>query len=501
MLKYCTIFLLLFSNCLFAQDSINNNGYNKFFYKNGSIKSQGLIIQGKPEGYWKNYYENGILKSEGNRKNFEIDSIWIFYNEKGDTLVKINYSQGKKNGIRTTYTGDEIIEENFENDIKKGFSYKYYPGRNLKYKVNYIDGREEGTAFEYSTDGNIITIIEYRKGYVINSENINRYREGLKHGVWKEFYENGQVKTEQNYSYGKKDGFYKEFDTKGNLIKIVKFKDDYEIPDAPELLKYDIKTEYYRNGKVKIVQSFKDDIPEGIRREYSQEGEITKSYIFKNGVVIGMGIVDESGYKQGPWKEYFDNGQVEGEGIYANSLKQGQWNYYFRSGKIEQKGTYNKNGKPEGRWIWYYESGNVRREEYYKNGLYDGKHLELSDSEKVIVSGEYVEGEEEGPWIYEVGDQKEEGSYVTGKREGPWTYYTGEMINFAGNYTEGNPDGLHTYYWENGNIKQQGKYIMGKKEGDWDMYDLDGIKIITIRYEDGVEISYDGNKIEKDVEK
>jgi len=42
-------------------------------------------------------------------------------------------------------------------------------------------------------------------------------------------------------------------------------------------------------------------------------------------------------------------------------------------------------------------------------------------------------------------------------------------------------------YYDNNRIKEKGKYIMGQKEGDWTLYDYDGSKIITIRYEDGVE--------------
>jgi len=53
---------------------------------------------GKPEGDWRTYYTTGILKSEGNRKNFLRDSVWIVYNSTGDTIKKMNYMVGKKNG-------------------------------------------------------------------------------------------------------------------------------------------------------------------------------------------------------------------------------------------------------------------------------------------------------------------------------------------------------------------------------------------------------------------
>ena len=74
------------------------DGYQVFKYPNGTVSSEGLIKNGKPEGFWKSYYVTGVKKSEGKRTNFLLDSIWIFYDQAGDTTEKINYLYGKKNG-------------------------------------------------------------------------------------------------------------------------------------------------------------------------------------------------------------------------------------------------------------------------------------------------------------------------------------------------------------------------------------------------------------------
>ena len=75
---------------------VTKNGYNKFYYENGKISSEGTMREGKPDGYWKNYYDNGKLKIEGNRKNFQLDSTWKFYDVKGRLTKAINYKEGKK---------------------------------------------------------------------------------------------------------------------------------------------------------------------------------------------------------------------------------------------------------------------------------------------------------------------------------------------------------------------------------------------------------------------
>ena len=111
-LIFCSLFL-----GLIAQNEIDPNGYNQFFYENGQLSSEGNMRDGEPDGYWKNYYPNGVIKSEGNRLNYELDSIWRFYEEEGKIILEITYKSGKKNGFRTTYQGNEIIKENFDDDV------------------------------------------------------------------------------------------------------------------------------------------------------------------------------------------------------------------------------------------------------------------------------------------------------------------------------------------------------------------------------------------------
>ena len=98
--------LALISSATFAQEDslkFNPDGFNKFYYKNGKLASEGTMRNGKPDGYWKNYHKKGGLKSEGNRKDFLLDSTWKFYDEKGKLTLEINYKEGKKNGYRYTY--------------------------------------------------------------------------------------------------------------------------------------------------------------------------------------------------------------------------------------------------------------------------------------------------------------------------------------------------------------------------------------------------------------
>lgn len=500
------LFLILLAGYAVRSQDENpdkNNGYQVFYHPNGQKSSEGMMRDGQPDGYWKTYNEQGMMVSEGNRKNFELDSTWKFYNDKGNIALEINYLKGKKEGIRKTYREDEIIEENFKNDVKNGLTKYYYADGRIKKEVNFRDGLEQGLAKEYDSDGRIITLITYKSGFITERELINRYdNNGRKHGVWKTFYANGNIMSEGMYKHGLENGYFKEFDKDGNLISTAKYADGSKLEDVAELVKLDMRKDYYPDGKVKIAATYnKEGRLEGVRREYRDDGTVEKSYIFRNGIMIGEGIVTEKGERDGFWKEYYNDGKLKAEGKYNKDLREGSWKFYYENGIVEQEGAY-MNGKPEGDWRWYYPGGQILREETYYNGLSDGAMTEYDEAENVLTKGEYIEGKEEGEWFYRVGDNVTEGSYSDGMRNGLWKYYdapdeTGKqrVLRFEGRYIEDNPHGKHTWYWDNGNRKEEGEYVMGRKEGDWIYYNYDGTPFIVVTYRGGSELRYDGIQI------
>ncbi len=499
MLKYLiSISLLLISISVLGQENtINPDGHNVFYHPNGKIASEGNMRDGKPDGYWKTYNEKGVLIAEGNRVNFELDSTWNFYNDSARLVLQINYKNGLKEGIRRTFREDEILEENFTNDIKNGLSITYFPDGKIKRTVNFVNGFEDGIAREFSPDGTVITLLEYRRGFIVDRENINRVdKRGLKQGRWKYFYDNGSVKLEGIYRDDRKNGYFKEYDEKGMLTNISKYVNDELQQETPELVKLDVRTDYYPNGKPKTVASYKGDVPQGVRREYDSSGRVVASYTFNKGKLVSEGIIDDEGVKDGPWKEYYEEGELRAEGSYNQGKRVGKWKFYHQNGSVEQDGNYNNQGNPEGAWKWYFENGNVERDEAYRNGLTDGPYTEYDENGKVVVQGEYVDGLEEGFWKFQYGDTREEGTFKGGKRNGEWkTYYDNGELSFVGSFIDDNPNGRHIWFYPDGKKRDQGEFLMGMRTGDWVQYDKDGNVFLVIAYENGIEKKYDGIRI------
>lgn len=493
-----TILFLLLALFIKAQENaVNPNGYNSYYFANGKLSSEGTMRDGKPDGYWKTYWENGTLKAEGNRKNFELDSTWTFYDENGKTTLQINYLNGKKEGIRRTIRENEVVEENFSNDVKQGLTIYYYPDGKIMRSINFENGLENGFAREFAQDGTVVTLIEYRRGFIIDRENINRRdKNGLKQGRWKFFYADGKVKTEGTYRDDKRNGYFKEYDDKGILTDISKFVNDVKQEEVPELARLDVKTDYYPDGKVKTVASYKGNVPEGIRREYNENGQVTDSYTYRNGKIVAEGIIDDEGVKDGPWKEYYEDGQLRSEGNYRQGKKIGKWKYFHQNGNLEQEGNYNNQGNADGNWVWYYDNNTLLREESFLNGQSEGLFTEYDENGKIIIEGEYVDGLEEGLWKYQLGDHREEGTYRGGMRNGEWKYfYDDGKLAFQGSFIDDNPNGRHIWYWPDGKKKDEGEFINGMKTGDWIQYNQDGTTFLVISYQNGIEKKYDGVKI------
>ena len=321
-----------------------------------------------------------------------------------------------------------------------------------------------------NNDGRVIKLTTYKKGFVTDIEYINRIdKVNMKQGKWIDFYDEGNIMWEGEYKNDLKNGYFKEVFKGRQLYYLLKnIIDGILQEEVEELAKLDIKTEYYPTGKTKIVASYKNNIPEGVRREYSPDGEIVAGYIFKSGILVGEGITNEAGIKDGPWKEYFPNGAIKNIGNYEKGKRTGEWKFYHTNGQLEQIGSYNKEGKEEGIWTWYYASGSLLREENYFNGKLDGHSVEYDETGIIVAEGEYIENYREGVWKFNYGDQLSEEEYLNGMLNGKViNYYKDGLMSFEGYFIEDNPNGRHTWYYPNGNKKTEGEFLMGLKK--WGM--------------------------------
>lgn len=502
---FLNIVFLVLSASLAAQGTENiPDGFHQFKYPNGVVSSEGTIRDGKPEGYWKSYYVTGIKKSEGKRTSFMLDSIWLFFDQAGDTTEKISYLLGKKNGYYLKYKKDPFIgvylwsKELYAGDKKEGTAYMYFSDGKIQQTISYSGGKKEGLSREYDKNGNVILLMEYNNDYLLSREKINRSdSKGLKQGLWIDFYPDGKKKCEKNFRDDLLYGYYKEYDTKGNLTVTMLYENGAivksKVEDQPDV---EIVNKYDDNNKLIYSGPFRNKIPVGVHRDFGKDGKVTNAYIYNdNGVLISEGIVDEAGNYNGKFRDYYPGKVLKAEGSYIDNRRTGIWKFYNLQGKVEQTGSYN-NGRPDGLWKWYYENGSILREEEYFQGQRDGSYTEYSPEGDITGQGQYSDGERNGDWKFKTGEITEEGKYIIGLRDGVWkSYYADGNLRSKGNYIQGNPDGSHLFYYDNGKVKEEQYYKMGIRQKTWKKFSEEGNVTMTIVYKDDVEIIINGVKI------
>lgn len=475
--------------------------FQQYFYDNGQVSAQGYMLQGQPEGYWENFDMEGNKVSEGCRVGFQLQGVWKFYRQR-KPVSEITYRDNLKNGPSRYFFPDRIVYDNYINDTLNGIRRIFDTSGNLTQTTVFVNGTENGFDCRYNSYGDIYLYTYYRSGMVMFRENVNRRdKDGKRQGPWKEYYSIPQVKWECNYKDDLRHGYYKEYDSLGNLLLLQKYVDGVLQSDADELAELEVYTEYYSNGQIRYRVGLKNGQPEGICREYdSITGDVKRALVFEHGKIIGSRQVDAQGNLREDGNEFYPNGKLKSKGRYYKGKKWGTWTYFYPDGNLQQEGEY-RNGKADGTWVWYYPDGQVRLEQEYYEGKPDGKSTEYSPDGKIIAQGQYMEGLEEGKWVYVQQDMKTQGSYAGGERDGMWrTYYIhkgkARRIAFQGAYSGGLENGLHQYFTFDGKLVEEGYYRMGKKVGTWTKYDINGLPAVTVTYDTNEEESkYNGKKV------
>ena len=471
MKRVFSVISLVFIGLLFSMEVFSQIEYKTFTYPSGQIASEGTLRDGRPDGLWKTYYESGQLKSIGKRTDFLLDSTWVFLSENGDTTLIVNYKRDLKNGLRFTYSETEVMMEPFVNDVRQGEGKRMDKKGHLLQTMNFVNGLEEGISPVFDTTGLLREIVNYRKGFVMTREALNRYdREGKKHGYWKTFFDDWSVQTECYYRHGLRDGFYKEYDEKGNLKKITKYVNDVEQVLESDMKPLVVQHEYYPNGKVKREASFRDGKKEGVWREFDENGNVINSQTYKKDVMIGQGIVDTDGKRRGLFKEFYPDNSLRAEGLFVDGQRSGEWKFYYQNGKVQEVGNYTE-GQPDGPWTWYYDNGQKQIEEQFFKGQVNGPYVEYDTKGNTIVTGTYFDGMKNGKWTEQIGDMRTQGEYRNDKQVGEWvSYYDNNKMAFKGTFNAGYPDGEHFYYYQNGKIREIQSYAAGVKHGDGKKY-------------------------------
>ena len=190
-------------------------GEFKYYYSTGVLSA--IMKFNNNNAYATMYHENGRVLSIGKYTNQLRDSVWYFFNDRKELLNSEDYVEGKIHGKQFIYypvdpnvEGIKIMEMyNYSEGIKHGIWEHYYDNGHIKAKGKYEYGSKHGEEFYYFSNGQIDL-----SGF---------YKNGNKTGLWIYYGEDGAKKKEVYYKNGKLlEG--KELELYLNQVKAKKHK-------------------------------------------------------------------------------------------------------------------------------------------------------------------------------------------------------------------------------------------------------------------------------------
>lgn len=125
---------------------------------------------------------------------------------------------------------------------------------------------------------------------------------------------------------------------------------------------------YFESGKIKETATYQNDQLIGKRTLY-----------FENGKVETEENYSEPNVLNGEYKTYYDNGQLKLVKTYVNNVIQGTLKVYYPTGKIKEEVTMAENNE-NGPFVEYFENGQIQWKGSYLNGDNEFGLLEEWDS-------------------------------------------------------------------------------------------------------------------------
>jgi len=141
-------------------------------------------------------------------------------------------------------------------------------------------------------------------------------------GLWKYWYENGQLKDSGLLTNNNMVGEWRSWYEDGNLLSIA------EYPDPGSINTSTTRTSPTPRGASILEYGLPINKKHGQWRSFYPNGTTRDSGLF------------QKDQKQGLWKNWYDNAQMESIGRYRNDSLEGEWQYFRRDGSLSTKEIY-----------------------------------------------------------------------------------------------------------------------------------------------------------------
>lgn len=151
-----------------------------------------------------------------------------------------------------------------------------------------------------------------------------------------------------------------------------------------------------------------------------------ETYFISGALKSKKSCLDELCIQQdGPYVEFYENGQKESEGKYAKGSPSGKWSEWYENGQLSSSGYY-ADGAKYGIWNSWYKNGNPKEVLEYIGSSRNPEHRQYELREYWTPNGEKQvdKGDGNAKYFYEGSSVvSSEGEYKNGYKVGIWRGY------------------------------------------------------------------------------
>ncbi len=262
---------------------------------------------------------------------------------------------------------------------------------------------------------------------------------GLFHGLYRDFYDNGETKAITSYRQGVIHG--KEIN-------------------------------YHRNGIIEMIRNFDDGKLNGPFLKY-----------FKNGKLHYRGT-NLSGRYHEEYVQYYENGILEYRKYYDKGKLTGLYENFDTTGLAIKKTEYIQDRKQGKESI--YTKGKLYTVSTFENDTLHGSKTRYLNNRIEVF--QYEKGILEGPFLEYRADSSyfSKGNYADNKLSGAfYFYYPNGSVHESMQYEQGNIKNLVTSYDTLGNMTCTSDFINNKETGKRYYFNLEGDNIAISNYDNG----------------
>ena len=259
---------------------------------------------------------------------------------------------------------------------------------------------------------------------------------GVKNGIEKKWYRNGQVMTSHNWKNNLLDGLSKRWYYNGNLC----FESFY-IPIHSSTYGPGTRDKfsrgYYENGQMRWDSRYENKKMHGKQTTWYENGQMESFDIIVNGKIDGKS------------EEWYKNGNLKSSKKYIMDKPNGIHKEWHENGQLKSIENY-KDGLAIGAFKSFSEMGEVIGEVNLNNG--NGIFIILNDNGQKAIEKKFENGllKYEKEWYYN-GKPKEETIFLNGERAMHKTWHENGFIEWNSDYINGltewsfGDDGNKTY--------------------------------------------------------